>query len=86
MPSQRERESESRKERGRTGRRVREGGREGRQKGVEAPGRCLGSFSRGEWDPGQGDTKVGEFLIRIGRDRGRRWERGEGDYGKHSLQ
>lgn len=59
----REKEWERKGETERTGR----GGREGRWKKRSQSARrmgCLGSFSVGEWEPGQGSTKVGEFLIR----------------------
>lgn len=73
----RERKRERARAGSREGGQAEEVGREGGERGVKAPGGCLGSFSGGDWDLGQGSTKVGEFLIRIGRDRGRRGNGGE---------
>ena len=74
MPSQPERERKKAGRRG--GGQGEELGREGGQKGLEAPGRCLGSVRGGERDLSQGGTGVGEFLIRMRRDGGRRGGRG----------
>lgn len=68
--SQPKRESE--RERGQEGEREDTQRRRGGKRGVGPSERCLKSARVGEWEPSQGITRVGKFLIRIGRDRSKR--------------